>query len=76
MTRAILDDNDGAKIFADARNMTVRRGRILWGTATQTGRGEIVGEGWVLPGGQRTRDPDVARLWARWIDQQCRAWGR
>lgn len=76
MTRASLDDNDGAKIFADARNMTVGRGRILWGTATQTGRNEIVGEGWVLPGGQRTRDPEVARTFARWIDHQCRSWGR
>lgn len=76
MTRAILDDNDGAKIFADARNMTAGRGRILWGTATETSRREIVSEGWVLPGGQRTRDPEVARVWARWIDQQCRAWGR
>lgn len=76
MRRAELDDNDGAKIFADARNLTAGRGRILWGTATQTGRGEIVGEGWVLPGGQRTRDPEVARVWARWIDHQCRSWGR
>ena len=76
MKRDEMDIEDGARIFADTRNMTVRRGRILWGTATQTGPGEIVGEGWVLPGGQRTRDPDVARAWARWIDHQCRAWGR
>lgn len=72
----IKDSDDGAKVFADGRNLLVGKGRILWGTATQTNRREIYDEGWVLPGGQRTRDIDVARSYAAWIDQQCRAWGR
>lgn len=76
MNKRLMDEGDGARIFADARNMIVGRGRILWGTATQTGTGLICSEGWVLPGGQRTRDPDVAREYAKWIDEQCRAWGR
>ena len=67
-----MDIEDGARVFADGRNMTVGRGRILWGTATQTSRHEIVEEGWVLPGGQRTRNPDVARAFAVWIDAQMR----
>jgi hypothetical protein len=75
MTKKLQDD-DGARVFADGRNVSAGRGRILWGTATETSQKKIVGEGWVLPGGQRTRDPDVARAWARWIDDQCRAWGR
>jgi len=76
MSKKIHDDNDGAKVFADGRNLQVGKGRILWGTATETSKRQIVGEGWVLPGGQRTRDPDVARVWAAWINDQCRAWGR
>jgi hypothetical protein len=52
------------------------KGRILWGTATQTSRNLIVEEGWVLPGGQRTKNYDVAQAYARWIDAQCRVWGR
>lgn len=73
MTKKIKDNDDGTRVFADGRNMSVGKGRILWGTATQTSRNEIVGEGWVLPGGQRTRDPDVAKAYARWIDDQFRA---
>lgn len=72
MKRDEMDIEDGARMFADGRNMTVGRGRILWGTATQTNRGEIVEEGWVLPGGRRTRNPDVARAFAKWIDEQTR----
>lgn len=72
----VKDNDDGAKVFADGRNLAVGKGRILWGTATQTSRREICGEGWVLPGGQRTRDIDTARAYAVWIDYQCRNWGR
>lgn len=76
MTKRANDNDDGTRVFADGRNLSVGKGRILWGTATQTSRHEIVGEGWVLPGGQRTRDPDVARAYAVWIDAQCRARAR
>ena len=64
--------DDGARVFADGRSISVGKGRILWGTATQTSRKEIVGEGWVLPGGKRTTDFEVAQAYARWIDEQCR----
>ena len=64
---------NGAAVFADSRNITIGRGRILWGTATQTNRREIVEEGWVLPGGHRTRNREVAEAFARWIDAGTRS---
>lgn len=73
MVNKMQDNDDGARVFADARNVSAGRGRILWGTATQTSRNLIVEEGWVLPGGRRTRDLEVAKEYARWIDHQCRA---
>lgn len=72
MTKTIKDNDDGVRVFADGRNLSAGKGRILWGTATQTSRNEIVSEGWVLPGGQRTKNYDVAQAYARWIDEQCR----
>ena len=72
MTKPVDNKDDGARVFADGRSISVGKGRILWGTATQTSRNEIVGEGWVLPGGQRTTDFEVAQAYARWIDSQCR----
>ena len=64
-----MKDEDGYKIFMDGRNIRVGNGRILWGTATETKRGRVI-EGWVLPGGFRTRDENEAREWAKWIDDQ------
>ena len=72
MTKNTQDKDDGARVYADGRNLSAGNGRILWGTATQTSRNEIVSEGWALPGGQRTKNYDVAQAYARWIDQQCR----
>ena len=72
MTKPVDNKDDGARMFADGRSISVGKGRILWGTATQTSRNEIVSEGWVLPGGQRTKNYDVAQAYARWIDEQCR----
>lgn len=76
MTKPVDNKDDGARVFADGRSISVGKGRILWGTATQTSRNMIYDEGWVLPGGQRTKNYDVALTYARWIDEQCRAWGR
>ncbi len=76
MTKTTKDIDDGARVFADGRNLSVGKGRILWGTATQTSRNMVYEEGWVLPGGQRTKNYDVAQTYASWIDEQCRAWGR
>ena len=72
MTKTIKDNDDGARVFADGRSIIVGQGRILWGTATQTSRNMEYKEGWVLPGGQRTTDFEVAQAYARWIDSQCR----
>lgn len=63
------DDQDGAQVYVDPMNIRIGRGRILWGTATETSRGEKVPAGWVLPGGFRTRDEDEARAWAKWINE-------
>jgi hypothetical protein len=76
MTKTIKDNDDGARVFADGRSITIGKGRILWGTATQTSRNMVYEEGWVLPGGQRTKNYDVAQAYASWIDAQCRVWGR
>lgn len=72
MTKPVDNKDDGARVFADGRSISVGKGRILWGTATQTSRNMIVEEGWVLPGGQRTKDFEVAQAYARWIDSQCK----
>lgn len=72
MTKTTKDIDDGARVFADGRNLSVGKGRILWGTATQTSRNMVYEEGWVLPGGQRTKNYDVALTYARWIDTQSR----
>jgi hypothetical protein len=72
MIKKIPENDDGVRVFADGRNISVGKGRILWGTATQTSRNMVYEEGWVLPGGQRTRDYDVALAYARWIDTQSR----
>jgi hypothetical protein len=63
------EDRDGYKIFMDGRNIQVGNGRILWGSETQVGSGKRFKEGWVLPGGFRTRDEDEARAWAKWINE-------
>jgi len=72
MIKSVDNKDDGARVFADGRSISIGKGRILWGTATQTSRNMIVEEGWVLPGGQRTKDFEVAQAYARWIDEQCR----
>ena len=76
MTKTTKDIDDGARVFADGRNLSVGKGRILWGTATQTSRNMNYDEGRVLPGGQSTKNYDVAQTYASWIDEQCRTWGR
>lgn len=62
------NNEDGAQVYIDPMNIRIGRGRILWGTATETNRGRFPA-GWVLPGGFRTRDEDEARAWAKWINE-------
>lgn len=63
------EERDGFKVYMDGRNIQIGHGRILWGTATETGNRKVYQEGWVLPGGFRTRDEDEARAWAKWINE-------
>lgn len=63
------EDRDGYKVFMDVRNIQIGNGRILWGNETVVSCGQGYTEGWVLPGGFRTRDEDEARAWATWINQ-------
>jgi hypothetical protein len=66
------NQDDGYKIFLDYRNIQIGKGRILWGTETQNSKMQHFKEGWVLPGGQRTKDEKVAIEWAKWIDANSR----
>lgn len=72
MIKPVDNKDDGARVFADGRSIVIGKGRILWGTATYTSRNMRYEEGWVLPGGQRTTDFEVAQAYARWIDSQRR----
>lgn len=70
------DKEEGKQMFHHARNIEVGRGRILWGTATEVkntyGITLRLPEGWVLPGGARTKDPNVALMRANWINETSR----
>lgn len=54
-------DNPGAEVFAHRNNLSVGNGRVLWAPATTDTSGNPHAEGWVLPGGRRTQDPNEAR---------------
>ena len=66
--------DDGRKVFEDARNLEYGQARILYGTATETAARGKYEEGWVLPGGTRTADFEVAHAAVQWIDEQIKAW--
>jgi hypothetical protein len=55
--------------FTHELNITIGKGRIIWGDAGTDQFGTPFHEGWVLPGGQRTTDKEVARLMALTIDK-------
>jgi hypothetical protein len=55
--------------FNDPRDITVGRGRIIYARATVDFNGNKHPEGWVLPGGQRTRSREIAETVAHNIDQ-------
>lgn len=66
--------NEAVAVFSHPKSIQVGRGRILWGTSTiPTLEGpyekKYLFEGWVLPGGERTTDPEVALAWATYIDE-------
>jgi hypothetical protein len=54
--------------FNHPKNITVGRGRIIWARGATDTSGNPHLEGWVLPGGARTRNEVVARAAASAID--------
>lgn len=72
MFKKIENEPDGRKMFEHAYNIQVGKGRVLWATATETSRKQVCEEGWVLPGGVRTRSRSLALDFAKWIDEQSK----
>jgi hypothetical protein len=72
-TQAMTQDHDyqPAPAFADRRNLTVGRTRLIWAKAT----GPFT-EGWVLPGGVRTQDFGRAMSYAVQMDALTRGAGQ
>ena len=67
----VLPQN-GADVYASPLNITIGRGRILWGEATEDARKRIHPAGWVLPGGRRTTSREQAEAAAKRIDEISR----
>jgi len=62
-------------LFDDQKNITIGKGRIIWGVYTVIERDDrkvIHQAGWVLPGGRRVQDKAVAELWATMIDRNAK----
>jgi hypothetical protein len=55
--------------FYHPRNISYGRGRILWAKAATCCSGILHPEGWVLPGGERTQNRNVAQAAAIAIDE-------
>ncbi|CAN7327371.1 hypothetical protein LJR084_001901 [Variovorax sp. LjRoot84] len=58
--------------FDHPRNIKVGNGRVLWAKEATDTSGIHHQEGWVLPGGVRTRDSDAAHATAVSIDELSR----
>ena len=58
--------------FFHPNNMRFGAARILWAQACTLRNGMALPEGWVLPGGRRTRDAAVAMAAAEYIDRVSR----
>jgi hypothetical protein len=70
----MLDDSAaGSAVFIHKNNITVGNGRVLWAKAAAGTSGIPHPEGWVLPGGARTQDRDVAHAAAAALDELSRA---
>lgn len=62
-----LDDSLPASYF-HPWNITIGKGRILWAKAATCCSGIVHPAGWVLPGGARTQNRNVAQAAAMAID--------
>lgn len=58
--------------FHHPNNMRLGAARILWAQACTLRNGIALPEGWVLPGGRRTRDEAAAMAAAEYIDRVSR----
>jgi len=58
--------------FHHANNLQYGRGHLLWAGALHRDNGVQLPEGWVLPGGRRTQNPEEALLVAKNIDSISR----
>lgn len=65
----MFDDTNAAAVFDHPNNITVGQGRIIWGPSCCGTDGFPHPEGWVLPGGRRTRNEEFARAVALKLDQ-------
>ena len=55
--------------FHHPKNITVGNGRVLWAKASTGTNGIHQPEGWILPGGERTRDEQRAHAAAQAIHE-------
>jgi hypothetical protein len=63
-----MSDETAIASFYHPRNITVGKGRILWARAATCCSGILHPDGWVLPGGERTQNRNVAHAAAMAID--------
>jgi hypothetical protein len=66
------EDRGGAVIFSHPKNIMVGSGRVLYANAVVDVSGNAHPEGWVLPGGRRTKDAEAAHRAAMLINDLCR----
>lgn len=59
--------------FDHPKNIEIGKGRVIWAEGKTCAAGIHHPEGWVLPGGLRTRDSDVAHAAAATINELSRA---
>lgn len=68
-----VEERDGSSVFYHPKNIRFGFGRIVYGSRTLSAEGAVVEEGWVLPGGSRTADHEVALQAAQQIDRMLAA---
>lgn len=58
--------------MSDLKAVVFGLARVCWGDATVDQYGKVYKSGWVIPGGWRTKDRDVAERAAKEIDRLMR----
>jgi len=62
--------NESIFSFDHEKDIRIGKGRIIYDPYGGIQAGKWRSPGWVLPGGGRTANKQVAETWARWIDSQ------